>query len=400
MSDDIAINTLVFLIFVETIVSMRKYLLLTGLIVLLGCIKKRQEPSYLLVEYNGSRVSSMHLQYLDRGFQNFDTATVKDGGMWEFTKDSVPAGFYQLVIDQEPIIRMVLSSGAPTRISIDSTKSIVNIVGASETRAVYQVEDNITKLSNDINEVAATFADSLPARQFTQLRDSLFESINGLKSDCRRNLEEIYNNYHGSLVQLVVLYQQAGNHQLFPPMQDAALYFATDSSLMNRYPDYQPVIEFHHKVNSLRSLKRMVDLTSAGNPMPIFDLPNAWGEQVSYSTFKGKNTLVVVWSSTSEVSRKVTRDLFRRTRAYRRHGVTVVMIALDTETGAWKKAIREDRLPFVHLCDMKGWKSPLVKQLGITGEPLFWVVDSAGIIQRRTNQVEEALSALSLIIKN
>ena len=241
---------------------MRNYFFLIGLIVLLGCNEKRQKPPYLLVELDRSDASSIQLQYLVNDFQSFDTASVNDNGMWEFTNDSVPAGFYQLVVDRQPIARLVLSDGAPARISISGNEFKVTIVGSPEAKAIHQMEAHVAKLSKDINEVASSFQDSLPADQFFQVRDSLFERIEDFKENCRVKLADIYNTYPGSLVQLACLYQQAGNYQLFDPIQDAALYFTTDSLLMRSYSDYQPVIGFHHKVDSLRRLKRMMDLTS------------------------------------------------------------------------------------------------------------------------------------------
>jgi len=379
---------------------MRKYLFLIGLIALVGCNQKRQKPPYLLVELPDRTASSMHLQYLIKDFQPFDTAAVNDNGTWEFAKDSVPAGFYQLVVDSKPISRLVISSEAPTRIKISGEEFMVSIVGSPETKAIPQIERIVAKLSRDITTVASAFQDSLPADQFVAQRDSLLKRIEELKVDSRVALDGIYQEHNGSLVQLAILYQQAGNHQLYDPIQDASLYYLTDSLLMKHYSDYQPVNEFHHKVDSLRRLKQLMGVTAVGQKMPVFELPNAWGEMLSYSTYEGKNTLVVVWSSTSEASRKVTRDLFRKTRNYRRQGLSVLMISLDTEAAAWKKAIREDRLPFVHLCDLKGEDSPIVQQLGISHEPLFWIVDSAGVIKGRTRDVAEALNALSLIIKN
>ncbi|MBI9063370.1 MAG: hypothetical protein JEZ14_15415 [Marinilabiliaceae bacterium] len=240
---------------------MRKYLFLIGLMVLGGCHQKRQKPPYLLVELVGPSASSIQLQYLNKYFQPFDTAAVTDNGLWEFTKDSVPAGFYQLVVDSKPISRLVISDEAPARIKISGEESTVSIVGSPETKAIAQIESIVSKLSGDINQVASSFHDSLPADQFVPMRDSLLNRIEELQVNCRDKLDGIYQDHNGSLVQLVVLYQQAGNHQLYDPIQDASLYFLTDSLLKRRYPDYQPVVEFHHKVDSLRRLKQLNELS-------------------------------------------------------------------------------------------------------------------------------------------
>jgi len=379
---------------------MKNYFFLIGLIVLLGCTQKRQIPPYLLVELDKPDVSSIHLQYLTSHFEAFDTAVVTKNGLWEFTTDSVPAGFYQLVVDGQPRLRLVLSDGAPARIAIKGTNSPVRIVGSAEAKALQEIEIQVAQLSTEIRTVTAAFSDSLPTDRFYHVKDSLLDQITHLKANCRTKLEDLYRSHSQSLVQLAILYQQAGNHSLFDPLQDASFYYSTDSVLMQRYPDYQPVVDFHQRVDSLRQLKRMVDRTSAGNKMPVFELPNAWGEKISYAGYQDRNTLIVTWSSTSEACRQATRDLWHLTRTLRQHGLAIVMISLDTDASAWKKAIRDDRLPFVHLADLEGMASPIVNQLGITHQPLFWVVDSAGIIQKRTTEVTEALNALSLIMKN
>lgn len=354
----------------------------------------------MTVQIEAIHPQAVYLERLEEQFVRFDTATLNTNGPWEFKKDSIVPGFYQLVVDGQPVIRMVLADAAPCRIKLDNNLSVIQINGSPEVKALHEMEQRVEQLNLDFQKKAQVFQDSIPDENLFDVRDSILNEIDKEKVACRESLHELYTRFPESLMQLAILYQSAGNHPLYDPIQDAGLFFKTDSSLFSQYPDYEPVIDFHLKVDSLRQLKNTIALTSSGQPMPDFKLPNAWGQPVPFSNYKGKPVLVVAWSSQSKTARETTRTLLQKTRAYRRQGLEILMLSLDTDADQWKKAIREDRLPFVHVSDLKGMDSPIVQQLGIIEQPTFWLVDRSGIIQSRSKHVDEALSQLAQIIKN
>lgn len=42
-------------------------------------------------------------------------------------------------------------------------------------------------------------------------------------------------------------------------------------------------------------------------------------------------------------------------------GLAVISVSLDERKAAWTQAIQKDGMPWVHVSDLKGWKSEVVK---------------------------------------
>ena len=58
-------------------------------------------------------------------------------------------------------------------------------------------------------------------------------------------------------------------------------------------------------------------------------------------------------------------------------------LSFDINAEAWQKAIKEMGLTWVHLSDLKGWKSLAASTYGITGIPASLLVDPQGKIVAR-----------------
>jgi len=112
-----------------------------------------------------------------------------------------------------------------------------------------------------------------------------------------------------------------------------------------------------------------------GEKMPTISLPDGDGMQVPLAMLNGDLNVIVVWSSTCG---HCMRELPKLKALYDHLGaqkLNVYAISLDTEKAAWIKTIREGKLNWINVNDLKGWDSPVMTQLGILGTPALFLLD-------------------------
>ena len=111
-----------------------------------------------------------------------------------------------------------------------------------------------------------------------------------------------------------------------------------------------------------------------------FQQKSADGKQVGYADFKGKYVLIDFWASWCGPCRAENPNVLKAYNRYKDNNFTVVGISLDDKEENWKKAIREDKMPWTQLSDLKGWENEVSTYYGIRAIPSTLLVDPGGKI--------------------
>lgn len=119
---------------------------------------------------------------------------------------------------------------------------------------------------------------------------------------------------------------------------------------------------------------------SIGEQILDFTQNDVNGKPVSFSAFKGKYVLVDFWASWCAPCRAENPNVLKAYNTYKDKNFTVVGISLDTKSENWKKAIKDDGMPWTELSDLKGWKNELATYYGIQGIPSTLLIDPKGKI--------------------
>ena len=119
--------------------------------------------------------------------------------------------------------------------------------------------------------------------------------------------------------------------------------------------------------------------TAVGKPAPELILPDlSKNPHPLYRT--GSFTLLNFWASWCAPCRKEHPELKRLLAVYGAKGFSIIGISLDTSPALWQKAVRDERLSWQQLGDLKGWESPVAKQYGIKSIPANFLLNAAGVI--------------------
>jgi thiol-disulfide isomerase/thioredoxin len=132
-----------------------------------------------------------------------------------------------------------------------------------------------------------------------------------------------------------------------------------------------------------------------GTRAALFSKTDINGNAVSLENFRGKYVLLDFWGSWCVPCRKGNPHLKELYAKYKDKGFEIIGIAADDETqDAWRKAIAEDGLPWLHILDGNGSAKPLSGEYNVVYYPTQVLIDQQGMIIGRYSEGMEELDAM------
>jgi hypothetical protein len=103
-------------------------------------------------------------------------------------------------------------------------------------------------------------------------------------------------------------------------------------------------------------------------------LPGLDGKNVKLSEKLGKVTMVYFWQATAEQKMFNLDALVPIYEQFHQKGFEVYAVSMDSDKAAWAAAVRNQKLPWVNVCDTRGALSPYVTSYGIGSLPMVWFI--------------------------
>ncbi|MDI3320283.1 TlpA disulfide reductase family protein [Pinibacter soli] len=185
--------------------------------------------------------------------------------------------------------------------------------------------------------------------------------------DKKHYTDSIIRNYPSSLVALYMAKEP------LPMMK-----FNEIDSMLTIFKPYFPKHKYYLEMKERADVLRKV---GSGVAAPDFTAIQPDGSKISLSSFKGKYVLLDFWASwcvPCRAENKHTKSIYEKFHPY---GLELISFSLDSDLGAWKKAIEKDGLVWHNASDLKAGKlSPVAQKYGIDGLPAVWIIDPNGKI--------------------
>lgn len=123
-------------------------------------------------------------------------------------------------------------------------------------------------------------------------------------------------------------------------------------------------------------------LLKPGAAAPDFTMNTPEGKSLSLQDFvKGKKVVLVdFWASWCAPCRKKNPEVVELYNQFHEKGLDVLGVSLDSDLEKWKQAIEDDKLPWTHISDLKGWKSDVCKLYKFSGIPYLVLLNGEGKI--------------------
>lgn len=167
------------------------------------------------------------------------------------------------------------------------------------------------------------------------------------------------------------------------------------------YPEYAAkYLQRYQQVSNGEIAQMNMELQRSGTSTPGFEAPDLVGmtpdsQSYALSKMRGKVVLVDFWASWCGPCRRENPNVVANYNKYKDKGFDILGVSLDREPNAWKKAIKDDALPWHHISDLKGWQSSHAALYSVTSIPQTVLIDKDGKIIARNIRGE----ALGLKLK-
>lgn len=272
-----------------------------------------------------------------------------------------------------------------SKISIAGTDSIKNatITGSKSDKEHKEFFASLKPLGNALQNLNKEFSGKPKDEAYKKASDSASRLIAEIKNTHLKFAESHLNSYMGLYV-----YN----------------YFVLDS-----YFDPAKAEPFFHQFPSeLQSSelgKRTLEKIETGKKRQIgikatdFTQNDLNDKPFTLSSLRGKYVLVDFWASWCVPCRAENPNVVKAYAQLKGKNFEVVGVSLDNVKGAWESAVKKDNLPWIHVCDFKGWKNEVALTYGIAAVPQNLLIDPQGVIIAKNLRGEDLTEKLSALIK-
>lgn len=145
-------------------------------------------------------------------------------------------------------------------------------------------------------------------------------------------------------------------------------------------------------------LDRMAVL-KIGAVAPNFSLPDPKGNLIDMHSIKGKVKLLDFWASWCGPCRNENPNVVNLYNKFHRKGFEILGISLDTKKENWGKAIKDDKLTWHHVSDLKGWENEAAQLYMVQGIPATFLLDADNKIVAVNLRGEELQKKVAELLK-
>ena len=145
---------------------------------------------------------------------------------------------------------------------------------------------------------------------------------------------------------------------------------------------FSPEVQKEQEWKDTMDFVKYSRLNQPGQKCIDFTVKGHDGKEIRLSDLLAKNKLVLIdfWASWCGACRATMPHLKDIYPEYKKKGVEFFSVSLDDKEEDWKKAFKEEALPWIDGSNLLGWKDPVAKQYAITGIPFKILIGKDGII--------------------
>lgn len=340
----------------------------------------------------GAPESSVVLKVLDiNHLETIDTVATDRSGRFSCKVD-VKKGqpeFMYVYHDGDRVASLIVGKGDRIGLHAD-TLGNCSVTGSLESEKMAQVDRDyaavlgrMTSIMKKLETVKAGSSEE------ERLRKELGAEYVGYYRD---RVRYVMSNSR-SLTVVPVLYQMVGETlPVFAQNTDAVHFRSAADSLALSYPDSKYVKalrrEAQRRMDALELESRLGNAEEIG--FPDIELPDTEAVKTRLSEVASKAVLVCFWNPADAAQKMYNLDVLKPAyEAWHEKGFEIYQVALAPDKTSWARTVKDQKLPWISVCDGLGASSRYVSSYNISSLPAFFVIndgelEKADITDRRS----------------
>jgi len=307
---------------------------------------------------------------------------------------------YLLKIDNRNYITLVLDQERKVAVysESDNIRSDYRVEGSEQSENLAEFEEELEKNKDIVDSLIQVINNGKATGMITnrvQMDEEYQEAFETQKEASRKYIDENC----GSLTSLLVLNRRFGQLKILTMEDDGNYYLKVDSCLSAKYPSNKHVLENKKRVETVLQQKALQEhlekKLAVGKKAPDITMENPDGKSISLYSLEGHQVIVYFWASWDKASRQTNKEMKRIYDMYRKQGLKVYAISLETYRETWTAAIKADDLNWINVTDYLNIQSGSLSIFNVPKDlPYFYLLDKDLVIRYKGSSIPELLKML------
>ena len=310
----------------------------------------------------------VHLEKItESGIVKHDTLEVENGEFMGHASIDDPA-FYRLNFNDRQYVSLILT-GVETEVTVYADGNDPR--GFSEVSGSYDTEykNQMDELVKAFQEERGVLQQQLLTARSTGDGQGFNQAQGEMMSLAVRTEKKLKNLIWESTPSLAAIY----GSQMIDQDKNYAFLDSVANELLMAIPTNFHVQNLVANLDAKKSL-------AVGSEAPEISLPTPEGETISLTSLRGKYVLIDFWAAWCRPCRAENPNVVRVYNEYGGEKFEILGVSLDKTKNAWTTAIAQDQLPWLHVSDLKFWRSEAAQTYQIRAIPATYLIDPEGKI--------------------
>jgi peroxiredoxin len=342
---------------------------------IIGCGSNDVEVSGRFVGLNSKMVYLEQMSASGRSVVD-SVALDNEGGYRFVIKEVEPTPSLYNVIYSSDRIPLLVSRGEKIELSaMGSALANYTVKGSYESELLRKFNKEYLEGQLELNRAVLGYNNaSDEERQLIAAKyNDLYRTIK------RKQISFIIENKE-NLASVYALYQRLPGEQYLSGADSDLIYYRTVADAVSKSYPISPYL-----LTLSNDIARMEARISLMNSIETRTYPelkgkDMYGNEVALSSLEGNIVLVDFWSAEAGNSNAFNAELKEIYEEYESSGFRIYQVSADTSKAIWIKAVQEQQLPWVSVCDFKGEASPMLRSYNVRKLPSNFLIDREGNI--------------------